>query len=58
MTDLYLKKKTLFQDAYIKEEPWSRRCASSLDDESDEEYSVNNRINKIEYKVGTLIFFF
>lgn len=43
---------TLKEDAYTEEEQWSIRYAKTLDDSSDEEYAINNRIQKIEYKLN------
>ncbi|XP_011341391.1 glycerol-3-phosphate acyltransferase 1, mitochondrial isoform X2 [Ooceraea biroi] len=40
------------EDAYLQEELWSRRYAANFDDSSDEEYSRQRQIRKIEYKLN------
>lgn len=41
---------------YLESELWSKRYAKNFDDSSDEEYSREQEIQKIEYKVNNFFF--
>jgi len=43
--------------AYLESELWSKRYAKNFDDSSDEEYSREQEIQKLEYKVNNFFFF-
>ncbi|KYN23327.1 PREDICTED: glycerol-3-phosphate acyltransferase 1, mitochondrial isoform X2 [Trachymyrmex cornetzi] len=40
------------EEAYLENELWSKRYAQNFDDSSDEEYSRERKIQKIEYKLS------
>lgn len=42
----------VWQEVYLEDELWSKRFAKNFDDSSDEEYSREREIQKIEYKVN------
>lgn len=42
----------IWQEVYLEDELWSKRFAKNFDDSSDEEYSREREIQKIEYKVN------
>ncbi|XP_012537391.1 glycerol-3-phosphate acyltransferase 1, mitochondrial isoform X2 [Monomorium pharaonis] len=42
------------EEAYLENELWSKRYAKNFDDSSDEEYSREREIDKIEYKLSLL----
>ncbi|XP_020281615.1 glycerol-3-phosphate acyltransferase 1, mitochondrial isoform X2 [Pseudomyrmex gracilis] len=44
---------TQIQQLYLDDELWSKRYAKNFDDSSDEEYSKDQEVRKVEYKVST-----